>query len=193
MLIENLIKLEKKLKQTAARIPSLEIIGELNASVQKELFIIYNKQLDKEKWLSREIMSFTSEITIFEDQSEIFNAVYMASSIRFDYINEYLRDEQYQFDLTRLMIDEFDKIAIDNHHKFTFMRFASVFIYNLKKDNLIIELLVKLIDFYNRNQDAIERITIFVLQGFIESCFDEKELSTIKNDNYLIANFMLQN
>ncbi|MDX6187738.1 hypothetical protein SGQ83_00100 [Flavobacterium sp. Fl-318] len=194
MIIDNMIKLQQRLNEPFKGMQDIKMLKNLKAAVKNELFTIYNKQPNKEEWLSREIISFNKKINILVGENKELNEIYYKADSRFDFVNNYLQESEYQFDLTVLMMEEFNKIKPDNYNKIVFFSFASYFISNLRKDDKIILLVEDLIMFYysNPNPDLIDRTIVFELQGFIHARFADMELHEIKKRNNLIEKFILE-
>jgi len=84
----------------------------LKESIKNELFIIYDSQRNKQIWLANEFKSLNEEIKIFDNEDFTFNTIYKNFIYRFDFIIDYLNQNNSKYDLSIIISNEFKEIKM---------------------------------------------------------------------------------
>ncbi|KMQ67739.1 hypothetical protein ACM39_12945 [Chryseobacterium sp. FH2] len=154
--------------------------------LKKEAISIYDTVQDKDKWLKSEILSLIdNKIYIPLNFNLEFKNIYLNSFLRFDLINEYLKNKNLEFDITsdlNLVVEK----SSENGKLYKVLHILFIMITNSITDESTFAFIEKLLYIYNKNNSFEDKTLIYDISDFIESKYSFNKLNYLKTKFPLI-------
>lgn len=158
----------------------------LYENLKKEAFLIYDKIPNKETWIKAEIISLIDKnIVIPLNFNKDFKKYYLESLLRFDLIDEYLKNKNLIFDVTVDLNKIFDKFLCEKKVS-KVLHVLFIMITNSIANESTFHFVEKLLDFYTSNKDYEDKTLIYEIETFLEENYSEMKVNYIREKYPLI-------
>ena len=181
MFESNYLKYQEILSGNCKDINDIMNSYSLYDDLKKEANYIYDKIENKEAWIKSEILSLIDKnVLIPLNFNNEFKKIYLTSFLKFDLINDYLKDENLIFDITSELSIVFNKY-LENKKLYEVLHILFIMVTNSINSTKTFEFIEKLLIIYTKS-DFEDKTLIYGIIDFVENKYSFDKMGYIKKN-----------